>query len=162
MPVARLYELTTAYARLLEAEDPAEFTAALDQLAGDIAEKVEGIAVVIRQLEVEETAFRSEAERLLVNARFRANRIASLKQYLQENLERAGQDRVMSGLFTVTLQASPPSVRVIDAAAVPDRFQRVVPSYIEVDKAAVLAHWRETHETPSGVEITQGRYLRIR
>lgn len=158
----KLYELSAAYAALLETEDAEAFAVALNQLAGAIDDKAEGVAAVIRQLEGEAEMFDAEARRLAVHARERTGRVASLKAYLLDNLERAGLDRAGGRLFTVALQASPPSVKVVDAAAVPDAFQKVIPASIVVDAQAVLAHWRQTRETPPGVEVQQGKHVRIR
>lgn len=167
-----LYELTDAYKMLLEAaqtdadadgeaiESP--FAVALAELAGSISDKAEGVAAVIRTLDLEAAAIEAEAMRLAQRAGARRNRAAALKAYLLDQLDKAGMAKAGGVRFTVTAQASPPSVRVMDEAAVPMEYQTVIPASVRVDAKAVLAHWRESGDVPTGVEITQGRHLRIR
>jgi len=161
----KLYELTDAYVRILalaeEAED-GEWLEALAGLQGAIEEKAENTAKMIRSLEADAETFRAEAERMLAISKSRQNRVTSLKDYLKANLEAAGMDKVKGQLFTVSLQSSPPSCRVMDEAAIPIEYQRVIPARIEVDARAIIAHWRDTGEAIPGVEVVQSKHLRIR
>ena len=157
-----LYQLTGAYQMLAEADaqDDEGFAAALAQLSDAIEIKAENTAAVIRTLDLEADAIEAEAKRLQQRATTRRNRVESLKTYLMQQLAAAGKASVQGRLFTVSVQASPASVTITDAAAVPDTY--LVPQAPKVDARAILAFWRESGTIPPGVEVQQGQHLRIR
>lgn len=161
----KLYELTDAYARILalaEGAEDGEWMEALAGLQGAIEEKAENTAKAIRILEADAETFKAEAQRMMAHAQTRQKRVQSLKDYLQANLEAVGLEKIKAGLFTVALQASPPSCRIIDEVAIPTEYQRVIPARIEVDARAIIAHWKDTGEGVPGAEVIQSRHLRIR
>lgn len=171
-----LYELTDAYRMLLEAaqteadtpgndegdastESP--FSAALVQLEGSINDKAENVAAVIRTLDLEADAIEAEAKRLQLRATARRNRAAGLKAYLLDQLDKAGMAKAGGQRFTVTAQASPPSVKVADLALVPAAY--LLPQPPKVDARGVLSYWKEhSDEAIPGVAVEQSRHVRIR
>ncbi|MBI4496832.1 MAG: siphovirus Gp157 family protein [Chloroflexi bacterium] len=158
----KLYQLTEAYQRLLEANEDGEFAAALEALAEEFDQRAEGLAKVIRALEGEADVFDTEAKRLLEHARSRHNRAEHLKEYLRQQMEALGKGQVKGTLFTVSLQASPPRCEVVDAAVVPDQYQVVIPATVRVDAKAIIEYWRETGEQVPGAVVSQGKHVRIR
>ncbi len=160
-----LYNLTEQYALVQAAAEDAEdgaFEVALGQLEGDISDKAENIAKIMRGLTVEAEGIRDEIDRLQIMVTTRHNQVDRLKGYLKFNLEAAGLEKVQGQLFTVALQASPPSCHVIDEAAIPTEYQRVIPSRIEIDARAIIAHWKDTGEAVPGAEVIQSKHLRVR
>lgn len=165
----RLYELSAAYRMLSEMEDAEAFDAALSELQGNIEEKAENIAALVRSLEAETEAHRTEAKRHAEIAQARQNRTDRLKDYLKTNLEGAGLTRVKAGLFSVAIQANGgrPVVRIAPDAELPEAFTVLVPEVVtpehrEPDYAALVAAWEVKQELPAGVEIGRGTHLRIR
>lgn len=158
----KLYELTAAYQMLAEADaqDDDSFAAALAELSDAIEQKAEQTAAVIRTLELEADAIEAEAKRLQQRAAVRRDRVETLKLYLMEQLAAAGKTSVQGKRFTVGVQASPPSVKVVDPAAVPDTY--LLPQAPKVDTRAILTYWRESGSVPPGVEVQQSQHLRIR
>lgn len=158
----KLYELAQAYQLLAEADatDDEGFAAALAQLVDAIEAKAENTAAVIRTLEAEAGAIEEEAKRLHARAQVRRSRADHLKTYLLEQLAAAGKTSVAGKFFTVAVAASPASVRVTDASAVPAAY--LVPQPPKVDARAILAAWKDSGELPPGVEVERGRHLRIR
>ena len=61
-------------------------TAKLDQLRMTFGEKVEGIALYIKNLAAEAAAIKAEKDKLGERQRICENKVASLKNYLQANL----------------------------------------------------------------------------
>ncbi len=156
-----LYDLAGAYAKLIEVEEEEgrDLSEVLAELRGDIQEKAENICRVIRSLEAEAGACTDESDRLRIRAASRLNRAKDLKCYLQDNLEQAGIDRVKGQLFTVSLQASPPSCQVLDEAAIPEDYKRIVTT-VSIDKTRIIQEWRNNREVP-GALVTRGKHLRI-
>lgn len=160
-----LYQLSEAYAILQAAaeedEEEGAFERALVVLGGELTEKIESICKLIRILEADATAAEAEAKRLSALARSRLNRVATLKQYLFDNLEAAHLDRIDGKLFKVALQASPPSCNILDFALIPEAYHRIIPERREPDRTALLRDLKDGAEIP-GAELVRSRHLRIR
>ena len=172
----KLFGLTTAYQNLLElAAEGEDFSAAIDELRGDIAEKAENYAFVIKALEAEEDAIKETVKELQAKVQHRANAVERIKNHLKAGLEDAGIDKVKGRVYTVALQNSPPSVEVLDVMQCPAVWLRasVTLPYLElpeslreqasiiVDKKAALEAWRDG-DAGDGVAIIQNRHIRIR
>lgn len=150
-------ELTPALAELLDAAE------------GDFSEKVERVALKVRELEAEALAVDTEAERLTQRARTRYNAAKSLKAYLKGALEIAGLDKVKATLVTVAIQKNPPSLHgelsqeELDVLARRRaEFVSIVPATLSLNKRAVLDACKAGEALPTGLTISQGTSLRIR
>lgn len=120
--MATLYELTDNYQHVLEiAEQLDEETLkdTLDSLDDAIDSKAENSAKVIRELEGNINALTSEIQRLNERKTALNNNVRFLKEYLQNEMEKVGKDKIKSDLFTVGIQNNPPSVRVEDERKIP-------------------------------------------
>ncbi|MDP2659556.1 MAG: siphovirus Gp157 family protein [Dehalococcoidia bacterium] len=163
---SKLYELTNAFALVQEcmneAEDPQEWVDMLDQIGVSIEAKAENICKLIRVLEADSRSAAVEAKRLSELAASREASVKRLKTYLRDCMKTAGLKAINLVLFkSVRVQASPPSVRVLDEGVLHSDFWRVIPETAVVDNAKILAWYKTTGEVPAGVEINQGDYLRI-
>ena len=138
----QLYALTEIYQRLMD-EDEDGFATALGQLEGAIEEKAENVAKVIRSLEKEEEALRSEAAYLSDRARAAANKGARLKDYLLQNLEAVNMQQVKGRIFTIAIQESPPKVNVFDIEALPDGCKELVPASWKAVAKSIVDLWKE-------------------
>jgi len=159
----KLYELSEAYRRIeLEGDD---YAIALNSIADEFDVKVENIAKLIREAEAEESTFKEEARRMSEKAGYAANRVARLKDYVRQNMEAIGRDKVQGKLFSVSVQDSTPSVVISDDASIPQEFLRHVPEEWQPDKKALLDYWKANGTIPDrvkGVEIHEGKHIRIR
>ena len=149
-----LYELTSAYAALQDAEDADAFTQALEDLGDEITVKALGIAAVVRNLEAEAEATRAEANRLYERSNAAKNRRDGLKDYLLRCLDEAGMAQVKDARFTVAVRPSPPSVDVLDMAALPERYLRYKGP--EPDRSAIREDLLAGEDVP-GAELVTGR-----
>jgi len=156
----KLYELAEAFQRLTDMEDEA-FEVALGQLSGEISDKVENVAKVVRTLEAEANVYKQEIDHLLNAAQARLNRTTALKQYLLANMEAVGIDKVKGALFTVSVLDSPPSCQILDEEAVPLEYKERIESW-KIDRKGLIAAWKAGGDIPPGAVITQGRHIRIR
>jgi hypothetical protein len=158
----KLYELSQNYAQLLEmAEvmDEEVFQDTLSSLSEAIEDKAENIAKLIRCLESDGKAIKEEEQRLLDRRKTIENRISGLKEYLQNQMEVAGLDKVKRATVTISIQANPPSVNVIDESLIPSTY--MLPQPPKIDKKSILSALKNGEEI-FGVEITQGRSVRIK
>jgi len=160
--MTKLYELTESYMQLIDLSeqlDPETFKDTLDAIQDSLEDKVENTAKVVKSLESDVTAIKEEEKRLKERRRVLETKIDSIKNYLKEQLELAGIDKVKRPLITVSIQNNPPSVKVTDEKLIPSSF--MIAKAPELDKKAVLKKLKDGEEVP-GVELFQGRSLRIK
>jgi Gp157 protein len=97
---------------------------------------------------------------------------------MQLQMEADGVTKLKDAFITIWLQQSPPSIEVVDEAAVPAEFKRatlklplsqVPPSLLglvqtcDVDRAQIQGLLKSTGELPAGITFRRGdRHLRIR
>lgn len=158
----KLYELTDNYMQLVELADQLDeetFRNTLESIQDSIEDKVENTAKVIKSIEADVQAIKEEEKRLKERRQALEKKIDNIKDYLKEQLEKAGIDKVKRPTITVSIQKNPPSVKVIDEKLIPSSF--MIAKAPELDKKAVLEKLKGGEEVP-GVELFQGRSLRIK
>ena len=155
-----LYELASAYAALQDAEDAEAFAQALDDLGDEISVKALSIAAVIRNLDAEAEAARAEATRLYERSNAAKNRRDGLKEYLLRCLDEAGMAQVKDARFTVAVRLSPPSVDVLDMAALPERYLRYKGP--EPDRSAIREDLLAGQDIPGAELVTGKKHIVIR
>ena len=162
----KLYELTAAYQQIfdmvLDEEanlDTLEDT--LQALEGSIEVKAENMGKFIGMLKADESAIEKEVERLMARKKSRQNRIQRIRDYLQNQMELIGKDKITTPIMTISLQNNPPALEVEDEFAIPTEFIVIIPEQKVVDKAKVKEALKSGREVP-GARLTQGRSLRIR
>ena len=158
----KLYELAQNYAELLEIAEEIESDALVDTLEAlqdAIEDKAENIAKLIKNLEADARIIKEEEQRLAERRRAIEAKVDKLKMYLQEQLETAGLQKVKRPTITVSIQANPPSVDVIDETAIPIDF--LIPQPAKVDKKSILERLKKGESVP-GVALKQTKGVRIR
>lgn len=161
----RLWELADAVveigAELMDAggELSPELEARLDAIDASFEGKVERVALYIRELEVTADAAAAEAKRLAAMAAARGGAAKRLKEYLKQNLERTGKQRVETDRVRLRLQKnSRPSItwaRSIDD--LPERYARIT---VALDGQRAYDDWK-AGELPSSFTVETGTHLRI-
>lgn len=158
----KLYELAKNYAQLMEMAEEMESDALVDTLEAlqdAIEDKAENIAKLIKNLEADAKIIKEEEKRLAERRQSIEKKIDRLKQYLQEQLEVAGLQKVKRPTITVAIQANPPSVEIADEKLIPSEF--MIPQPAKVDKKAILERLKNG-ETVPGCELRQTKGVRIR
>jgi hypothetical protein len=157
----RLYELTSSYEQLLEmAEQLDEETLrdTLESINEAIEEKVENTAYVIKSLEANVKIIDEEVKRLQAMKSTQQRNIKSLKEYIQESMEKVGLGKIEGSLIKVSIQNNPPSVRLDDDFKIGKYLVSVEPKF---DKKAILSDLKQGLDIP-GAEMVQGKSIRIR
>ncbi|TYR75543.1 siphovirus Gp157 family protein [Rossellomorea vietnamensis] len=157
----KLYELSNNYAALMEmAEemDPTTLQDTLESIQEEIEDKAENIAKLIKNLNADVDALKAEEKRLADRRRGLEGKVSNLKEYLQNQLEVAGLDKVKRPTLTVSIQNNPPSVKVIDEKLLSDYMIPVDP---KLDKKAILEALKDGREV-NGAELMRTRGVRIR
>jgi hypothetical protein len=127
---------------------------------GDIEEKAEAYARVIRNVSAEAQAFRDEAKRLTKKAVAGENLVERLKQAVLDNMKVTGQKKIPTSIGAWSTQLNPMSCDVTDPDKVPERFHVKQPD--KIDKAAMIREHKATGEIFDGAKFTQELGIRFR
>jgi len=162
-----LYELSSGYALMLDLYDSAETdeerAEILDRLTeydGDIAEKAEAYARIMRNKQAEAEAYKAEAERLTGKRKAAEGVVTRLKDAILDSMKLVGATEIGTSIGKWRAQMNPWSVEVTTPDAVPERF--VIPQPAKVDRKAILDEFKRTGEIIAGVEIRQSLGVRFR
>ena len=160
----KLYELSEQFKNLealLEREDlPKEdILKALEDVEGNINEKLEGMCKFIKSIESDVTGIETEEKRLSAMKSTKKNSITSIKEYMLQQMKGLKMENVKTPLFNIRLQLSNPSVNVLDEKKIPKKyFIRQAPI---LDKRTLLEDLK-TDKKIKGCEILRKEGVRIK
>jgi uncharacterized protein YoxC len=160
----KLYELTQNYLNLqvlLEDETIGEdvINKALNEVDGEIEDKAENIAILIKNLESDAEGTKKEEDRLAVKRAALENRVKGLKIYLDTTMRAVNKLKFKTKLFSFNIQNNAPSVEVTDEKSIPKEY--FVEQDPKLDRKALLAALKDGKEI-QGATIKQTKSLRIR
>lgn len=175
MTTVTLYELADARDILDNwlLETGGEITPELEALLNDLEakadEKIERVALYIREQKSLADAAKQERDRLAGIAAARLKAAESLTGYLRREMDRLGKDKVNGVLVTVALQKNPPSVKgelsqdeLETAYASGPAIVKFVPASFVLDRKAVLDVHKAGGTLPAGLSVEQSVGVRIR
>lgn len=160
--MSTLYELTGQYMDLMEmAEeaDPDVLRDTLEGIEGEIEDKADNYAKVIRTLEGQVDTIDAEISRLQSKKKAVKNSIDSIKSNLERSMIQTGKKKFKTDLFSFGIQKNPPTVSVKDESKIPGYFWKQKAP--ELDRAALKNYLKENGSTEYA-ELVQGESLRIR
>lgn len=165
--MASLYELSAGYALLLDEYDAAEtdeerekILAMLAEAEGDITDKAESYAKVIRMKEEEAKAFKAEADRLTARRQAAENMVKRLKDALLGSMVLTGTNEINTSIGKWKVAMNPLSCDVVDIDKVPMEYH--IKQEDKIDKKGLIAHYKETGEIINGVQFKQEQGIRFR
>ena len=165
--MASLYELSAGYASLLDAYDTAETQedreAILSMLAdadGDINEKAESYAKLIRMKEEEAKGFKAEADRLTARKKAAENMVERLKAALLDSMKLTNTLEIKTSIGKWRVQMNPVSCDVVDIDMVPMEYH--IKQEDKIDKKGLIDHYKQTGELIDGVEFKQEQGIRFK
>lgn len=154
----KLYELTEIYENIENLDDDVNVASALATVDGELEDKLENIAKMIKNLNATAAAYEEEEKRLKAQKIAVKNRVDDIKRYVKENLEAIGKDKVEAGIFKWSLQFGPGRVEITDETKIPKEFfvTEVKPLKTEIKKAI------ENGVITEGAEIIREKSIRLR
>lgn len=159
----RLYDLAEQYQDLLDlmesGEEIAGFKEMLDGLAGQIEDKADNVAKMIRALEGQARLLHEESNRLLGRAAAIENNTKGLKRYLEEQLAKVKDRKLKSPMFSMWIQKNTPGLNIVNMALVPEQYFKQPPAV--PDNARMIEELKAGKKIP-GVELKQTESIRIR
>lgn len=158
-----LYELKSEYIQLREmAGDPDISPEALrdtmDAINGELEDKADGYARVIRELEAEEAGLDAEIKRLQARKSAVSGNKGRIKDALESAMRETGKLKFKTALFSFGIQKNPPSVAILSENIPLDYL--VVPEP-QPDKKRILAELK-AGASFDWAELRQTESLRIR
>lgn len=163
-----IFELTSEYLQLLDMlEDPdmdeQTILDTLEGVGGELEEKADGYARVMRQMDADAAAIKAEEERLHNRRKSLENRSAWLKSRLQNVMELTGKTKFKTELFSFGIQNNPPKVVIDDPSRIYEDY--LIEQEPKVDTAAIRNALKDPEEAAlwDGIaHLEQSESLRIR
>ena len=162
-----LYNITNKFAELMDRAENGELTEEEynklgEELALELQNKSSNIIGYVRNSELLIEAMKAEEKRISDMRKAGEIKIEKFKQYVKDNMERLGLDKIPTELGTLSIAKNPMSVEIEDETAVPEKFKTIVQT-VKVDKTAIKNHFKETGEVVAGVQIVDDKTsLRIK
>jgi len=162
-----LYELTNEYeaalAELADMElDDETLKDTLEGLAGTLEVKAVNVALFVRNLESTAAAIKDAEKAMSDRRRAIENRAAKVKDYIKDNMIRAGILKIESPYFRLAIQNNPPSVKIENVDELPPHFLKIPePPPPVPDKTAIGAALKAGGNVP-GAWLEQGQRLVIK
>lgn len=161
--MATLYELTGQYLTLLEiAEEEGDLTVIADTLEaidGELEDKAEGYAKIMRELDGRANMLSEEINRLQARKKTIENNAKYIKQRLEGAMIVTGKRKFKTALFSFNIQKNPSTVTVTKPDAVPKQFWKEQAPVL--DKKGLIAFLKENGDTDYAA-LTASESLRIR
>lgn len=165
-----LYVLTNEYLALAEKLADGDFdlatvadTIEASGITDELAVKAQGIEYVARGAEAYNAAIDEEISRLQALKARRVKTAQALRNYLLENMIRAGIRKLEAPMFSLSLRDNPPAVEVLDDKQLPSHFwvtPEPKPPEPRIDKKAIAASIKAGIDVP-GARLTQETRLVI-
>jgi len=161
-----LYELTGQYLQLLAyAEDPEVdpqvIADTLEALDGDIEEKADGYAKVIRQLKADAEALKVEIDRLTARKRAIEGNVDRMMESLKNAMILCEKPKFKTELFTFGVQNNPPKVVIDDPENIPQYW--LIQQDPKVNTSAIKEAIQNGDPFAANIaHLEQGQSLRIR
>lgn len=169
--MSQLYVLTNEYLALAQTLADGDFdaqtiadTIEASGITDELAVKAQGIEFVARGAEAHHPVIDAEIARLQALKASRDKTAAGLRQYLKDNMERAGIEKIECPLFKLSIKKNPPAVEIIDQLSLPAEFWRTPepkPPVPAPDKAAIKAALQAGQEV-MGAKLVQGTRLEVK
>lgn len=118
----KLYELIECYRNILDIEEDADAKKALDAIDEAIEEKADNIAKLVKEIDAEAKAIKTEEERLYSRRKSLENKMKWLKCYLEESMIAINKKKFKTDLFSFSIQKNPVSLKIINENKIPEEF----------------------------------------
>ena len=159
-----LYELTNEYQQLLLiAEDPdvdpQVLSDTLEGLTGEIEDKADNYARVIKQLDADTVALKAEIDRLSARKKTIENSIDRMKESLKQAMILCGKEKFKTSLFSFTVAKNPEKV-VLDSELIPEEY--LVQQDPKVNKTLLKEDLKAGKDLAGIAHLEQDESLRIK
>ena len=165
--MSTLYELTGQYLLLEDMMDDPDVDEqtlldTLEGIEGELQDKADGYAKVMRNLEAEAAALKEESDRILKRKRAIDKNIDRMKAALQQSMVLTGYPKFKTNLFSFAIQKNPPKL-VIDRESTEHAPEEFIIIQAPIWNKEKLKEALKNGEDVDGIaHLEQGESLRIR
>lgn len=159
--MSTMYELTAQYTALLamadeEEIDPEAIADTFEALEGEIEDKADNVAKILRDLDGEADKIKAEESRLAKRRAHYEASAASLKKRLETMMKLTGKTKFKTSLFSFGIQKNggkKPLVLDVEVDKLPIELTKAVPdnnairAYLEEHEECEFAHFEERGES---------------
>ena len=129
--MSNLYKLTNNYETVLnmlydEDIDEEMILDTLESIEGEIEDKADGYAKIIKELETKRNARKEEAKRLTDSAKVFENRINTLKQNLFNSMKQKGKTKFATDLFSFNIAKNGGKQALTIDGDVPEEYTKTI------------------------------------
>lgn len=161
-----LYEISANYREALEKlsdmDLPVEVVNdTLEGLQGELQIKATNVAMYAQNLESLAKQIKEAEQSMSHRRKVLENKAASIRQYIKENMERAGISKIECPYFKLSIKKNPPSVEIYDEAAIPEVYKKQPEPPPPVVDKKMIAEVIKGGATVEGARINQGTRLSI-
>ena len=162
-----LYNITNKFVDLMDKAENGELTEEEynklgEELALELQKKSSNIIGYVRNSELLIEAMKAEEKRISDLRKIAENKTERFKQYVKENMEKLGLEKIQTELGTLSIARNPISVEIENEEEIPDEFKNIIQT-VKIDKTAIKKHFKETGEVITGVQIVDDKTsLRIK
>lgn len=162
--MSNLYQLTNNYETVLnmiydEDVDEQMILDTLEGIEGEIEDKADGYAKIIKELETRRDARKAESKRLSDSAKVFDNRVNSLKQNLFNAMKQTGKTKFVTDLFTFNIAKNGGKQPLTIDGDVPEEYTKTI---IENDTEKIRADLEAGKKLPFAHLEPRGESLRIK
>ena len=162
--MSNLYQLTSNYETLLnmlydEEIDEQAIIDTLEGIEGEIEDKADGYAKIIKELEAKQNARKEEAKRLTESAKVFENRVKALKNNLSTSMKAIGKTKFATDLFNFNIVKNGGKQALTIDGEVPKEYTKTI---IENDTDKIRAALEEGKKLPFAHLEPRGESLRIK
>ena len=162
--MSNLYQLTNDYENVLnmlydEDIDEQMILDTLEGIEGEIENKADGYAKIIKELEAKRDARKAEVKRLTENAKVFENRVNVLKQNLFNTMKQTGKTKFATNLFSFNIVKNGGKQALTIDGNVPEEYTKTI---IENDTDKIRQALENGENLPFAHLEPRGESLRIR
>lgn len=165
--MSNIYEITNDYLQIMAMLedsdlDPQTLADTMEGIEGEFEIKAENYAKVMKNLEGDILAIKTEIDRLTSKKKALENNIKNMKSTLQTAMETTGKTKFKTELFSFNIQKSAPAVVIDleDMSKLPSQF--IKQRDIEADKTAIKEALKRGENLDGIAHFEQSESLRIK
>jgi sugar-specific transcriptional regulator TrmB len=162
-----LYEITSDYMQLMQMMedpemDPQTLADTMEGIEGELEDKADNYAIVMKNLEADLNGIKAEIDRLSTRKKTIENNIKRMKEALQFSMETTGKNKFKTELFSFGIRKNAPAV-VMDEPYienVPERFLKY--SDPTINRSAIKEAIQNGEDLEGLAHLEQSTSLSIR
>lgn len=162
--MSSLYQLSEEYQELMSMAldpdvDPEALADTLEGIEGEIECKADGYAKVMRNLEADASAIKTEIARLTERKKHIEANVDRMKRSLESAMRLTGKTKFKTSLFSFNIQKNPAALKIDNPDRVPEEF--LIPQDPKINTTAIKKELKEG-TVFDWCHLEQGESLRIK